>query len=155
MKTLLILYLATATLRAADVPWDLAMSRTVPGKNKPGHCSEYARALFQQMRSHDIRAHVLVYVAEPIFVESYPNYPMVHHGYEGHAVCVYYDGKDVWAMDNQLMRPVQIHDGTAEAMARRIAGPERTTTMAYFADASEPPIKGWVPGPNYKRIGQR
>ncbi len=153
MKTLLlILCLATATVRAADVPWDLAMSRTVPGKNKPGHCSEFARALFRQMRDNGTKAHILVYVAEPVTVEGYPGYPMIHTGYEGHAVCVYYyPNGQVWAMDNQLRRPIWIHDGTAEVMARRIAGPERSTTLAYFADSSEPPVKGWKPGPNYAR----
>ncbi len=155
MKTLLALLALASTAFAADVPWELATRRDIPGKNQPAKCSEFARSLYWDMQAAHIKAHILVYVAEPITVERAPGYSMIHLGYEGHAVCVYYSGKEVWAMDNQLMRPIQIHDGTAEVMARRIAGPERTTTLAYFADASEPTIKGWVPGPNYKRIGQR
>ncbi len=104
------------------------------------------------MRYNGIKAHILVYVAEPTVEEGYPGYSMVHKGYEGHAVCVYYyPNGEVWAMDNQLMQPIRISDGDAKHMARRIAGPERSTTLAYFSDASEPPVKGWKPGPNYAR----
>ncbi len=151
MKTLLALLILITAASAKDVPWELATSLTVPGKNQPAKCSEFARALFRDMHAAGIKAHILVYVAEPITVERAEGYSMVHHGYEGHAVCVYWDGKEVWAMDNQLMRPIRISDGDADHMARRIAGPERSTTMAYFADASEPPVKGWKPGPNYAR----
>ncbi len=152
MKALLsLLLLITTAAIAKDVPWELATSRTVPGKNQPGKCDEFARALGKIMAANGIKHHILVFVAEPTVVESYPGYPMVHKGYEGHAVCVYWDGKQVWAMDNQLMRPKWISEGTADQMARRIAGPERSTTLAYFADASEPPVKGWKPGPNYAR----
>ncbi len=155
MKTLLSLLsllLLITTASAKDIPWELATSRTIPGKNQPAKCSEFAHALFRDMRAAGIKAHILVYVSEPTVEEGCPGYSMVHKGYEGHAVCVYYyPNGDVWAMDNQLLRPIWIHDGTPEVMARRIAGPERSTTMAYFADDSEPPVKGWKAGPNYAR----
>lgn len=150
MKTIVALLLLVTTASAKDIPWELATSRTVPGKNQPAKCDEFARALGKIMAANGIKHHILVYVVDPIITGTYPDFP-AHHGYEGHSVCVYWDEKGVWAMDNQLMQPIRISDGDASHMARRIAGPERSTTLAYFADASEPPVKGWKPGPNYAR----
>ncbi len=156
MKTILALLLLATTAFAKDIPWELATSRTIPGKNKPQHCLEYATALYKDMRANGIQAHVLIYTVEPTAVESPhgPGYGYTRLNYEAHAMCIYYDGKGVYAMDNQLMRPIRISDGTAEHMARVIATPARAVDYAYFSDTTVPKIKGWEPGPNYKLTGR-
>lgn len=170
MKPLLILLACVYISSAKDIPWELATARTTPGRNQPNKCSEFANALFKQMQANGVKSHVLVYTALPTVAQPIAEgYNMIYKGYEGHAVCIYWEGSEVWAMDNQMLRPrrVSIEQpkgrkpiSMEEYVARQIAGVDRVIYFAYFADTIDPekfdpaksPIPGWEPGPNYHRI---
>ncbi len=154
MKTILALLLLATSTFAKDIPWELATARTIPGKGKPQHCLEYATALYKDMRANGIQAHVLIYTVEPTAIEAPSGFTHIRLNYEAHALCIYWDNGNVYAMDNQLMRPIRISDGTAEHMARLIATPSRAVDYAYFSDTTIPKIKGWEPGPNYRLTGR-
>lgn len=154
MKTIALLLACVSIATAKDIPWELATSRLTPGRNQPNKCSEFANALFRQMKANGVKTHVLVYTALPSVAQPIAEgYNMVYKGYEGHAVCIYWEGSEVWAMDNQMMRPRRLLNvEKADSMARQIAGPDRSISFAYFADVSDPPVPGWEPGPNYSRV---
>lgn len=136
MKTLLIPLLAAVALSscASDPAWELATRRDMPGRNQPGKCNDYARALHKEMQAKGIKSRVLIFGSDPTFITTSEGFFNTYVASNTHAAVVYrYPNGETYAMDNALMRPLRVSDGDAGSVARQIVGPRYNVSTAYFA----------------------
>lgn len=129
-----ILSLALLTSCVSDPAWETATSRTIPGKNMPGKCNDYAKALHKEMQTRGVKSKLLVFGTDPTFVTTDEGFFNVLVKSTTHAAVVYYyPNGETYAMDNTLMRPLCVGDGDAGSIARQIVGPRYNVSTAYFA----------------------
>lgn len=135
MKPLLLLLAVLLSSCVSDPAWELATRRDFPGKNTPGKCNDYAKALHKEMQAKGIKSKLLVFGSDPTFITTSEGFFNTYVKSNVHAAVVYrYDNGEVWAMDNTLMRPLRVSDGDAGSVARQIVGPRYNVNTAFFTE---------------------